>query len=123
MNAFLYAYSRQLFSKVHYFVHLNFSISLLLANLVFVVGIDTAIGNRVSEPSVNFCCHNNVLFAWWQVGCAFVTVLLHYLFLAVFCWMLCEGVMLYLMLVAVFSSVTKKLWFFLLLGYCECSGL
>ncbi len=60
MNAFLHAYSRQLFSKVHYFVHLNFSISLLLANLVFVVGIDTAVGNRVSH-AINNCCHNKVI--------------------------------------------------------------
>ncbi|XP_064386909.1 uncharacterized protein LOC135335369 isoform X2 [Halichondria panicea] len=94
---FFLAQGKQLFNKVHYFVHLNFSISLLLAFLVFIVGIDTAVGNRV--------------------GCAFVTALLHYLFLAVFCWMLCEGVMLYLLLVAVFSAVTRKWWFFLMLGY------
>ena len=28
--------------------------------------------------------------------------------------------MLYLMLVVVFSKLSKKWWFFLLLGYCEC---
>ncbi len=39
---------KQLFNKIHYFVHLNFSISLLLAFLVFIVGIDTAVGNRVT---------------------------------------------------------------------------
>ena len=54
-----------------------------------------------------------------QIPCAIVTGILHYLFLAVFSWMLCEGVMLYLMLVKVFSSLPKKLWFFLLLGYGE----
>ena len=31
--------------------------------------------------------------------------------------MLCEGVMLYLMLVVVFSALTKKWWAFLIIGY------
>ena len=59
------------------------------------------------------------LFYNYQVGCAFVAALLHYLFLAAFCWMLCEGVMLYLMLVAVFSKLSKRWWFFLILGWGE----
>ena len=54
-----------------------------------------------------------------QIACQVVTAFLHYLFLAVFCWMLCEGVMLYLMLVVVFSSLSKKWWFFMLLGWCK----
>ena len=45
--------------------------------------------------------------------------LLHYLFMAVFAWMLCEGVMLYLMLVKVFTRLPARLWFFALLGYGE----
>ena len=49
----------------------------------------------------------------------FVAALLHYLFTAVFCWMLCEGIMLYLMLVVVFSELTKKWWIFFLLGWGE----
>ena len=48
-----------------------------------------------------------------------MAVLLHYFFLSAFCWMLCEGVMLYLLLVVVFSQLTRKWWFFLLLGYGE----
>ena len=56
-----------------------------------------------------------------QIGCAFVAGLLHYFFLASFCWMLCEGVMLYLMLVVVFSKLSKKWWFYLLLGWGESS--
>ena len=44
---------------------------------------------------------------------------MHYLFLAVFAWMLCEGVMLYLLLVKVFTRLPKRLWFFALLGYGE----
>ena len=52
-----------------------------------------------------------------QVACIVVAALLHYLFLAAFCWMLCEGVMIFLMLVRVFSTLSKRWWFFLLLGY------
>ena len=52
-----------------------------------------------------------------QVGCAIVAVLLHYLFLSAFCWMLCEGIILFLMLVVVFSSMSKQIWPFLLIGY------
>ena len=63
--------------------------------------------------------HYNSLFYNYQVGCAFVAALLHYLFLAAFCWMLCEGVMLHLMLVAVFSKLSRKWWFFLILGWGE----
>ena len=52
-----------------------------------------------------------------QILCSVLAGLLHYFFLAVFSWMLCEGVMLYLMVVKVFSQLSKKWWFFLLLGY------
>ena len=58
-------------------------------------------------------------FIYHQAGCIFVAALLHYLFLAAICWMLCEGVMLYLMLVVVFSKLSKKWWFFFLLGWGE----
>lgn len=50
-------------------------------------------------------------------GCAFVAALLQYFFLSSFCWMLCEGVMLYLMLVKVFSAMAKRWYFFLILGW------
>ena len=33
--------------------------------------------------------------------------------------MMCEGVMLYLMLVVVFSELSKKWWFFVILGWGE----
>ena len=55
-----------------------------------------------------------------QVGCAIVAALLHYFFLAAFCWMLCEGVIIYLMLVAIFSKFSKRWWFFLILGWGRC---
>ena len=54
-----------------------------------------------------------------QGACIFVATFLHYMFLSAFCWMLCEGVMLYLMLVVVFSKLSKQWWAFLLIGYGE----
>ncbi|XP_064390034.1 adhesion G protein-coupled receptor L3-like [Halichondria panicea] len=87
----------ELFRKVHYFIHLNLSISLFLGYLMFVAGIETARANHGA--------------------CVFVAVWLHYFFLASFSWMLCEGIMLYLMLVVVFSKLSEKWWFFLLVGY------
>ena len=56
-------------------------------------------------------CHH------FQIACAFVAALLHYLFTAVFFWMLCEGIMLYLMLVVVFSQISKKWWIFFIIGW------
>lgn len=53
----------------------------------------------------------------FQGGCLFVALLLHYLFLSAFCWMLCEGIMLYLLLVVVFSRMARHWWLFLLIGY------
>ena len=57
-----------------------------------------------------------------QIVCGFVAALLQYLFLCAFCWMLCEGITLYLMLVVVFSRVSKKWWLFLIIGYCKFSN-
>ena len=54
-----------------------------------------------------------------QFGCALVASLLHYLFLCAFYWMLCEGIMLYLLLRVVFSEMSKKWWPFVLIGYCK----
>ena len=46
-----------------------------------------------------------------------MAALLHYLFTAVFFWMLSEGIMLYLMLVVVFSQISKKWWIFFIIGW------
>ena len=45
-----------MFTSVHYFIHLNFSIALLLGYMVFVAGVDPAVGNRVRSTK---------LFAKW----------------------------------------------------------
>ena len=60
-----------------------------------------------------------VIFNVLQAACKAVTALIQYFLLSAFCWMMCEGVMLYLMLVVVFSKLTEKWWFFLLIGWGE----
>ncbi|XP_064391149.1 adhesion G protein-coupled receptor E2-like [Halichondria panicea] len=70
---------KELLTKVHNFIHLNLSISLLLGYVVFLSGVETAVANDD------------------EGACVFVAALLHYLFTNVFFWMLCEGIMLYLM--------------------------
>ncbi len=54
-----------------------------------------------------------------QVLCKSVAALLQYFLLSAFCWMLCEGIMLYLMLVVVFSTLSKKWWLFCIIGWGE----
>ena len=53
-----------------------------------------------------------------------MAVLLHYFLLAVFCWMLCEGVLLYLIIVRVIGAIVEeKVKFFLLFGWGEFTQL
>jgi hypothetical protein len=94
---FYISFGKKLFSAVHNFIHLNLSIALFVGYLVFGVGVELAAKN--------------------EIACKAVTALIQYFFLSAFCWMMCEGVMLYLMLVAVFSTLKKKWWFFMLLGW------
>ncbi|XP_063148591.1 adhesion G protein-coupled receptor E5 isoform X2 [Candoia aspera] len=51
------------------------------------------------------------------MACAVIAGLLHYFFLCVFCWMLLEGVQLYLMVVQVFNTHSLKHWHIFLVGY------
>ena len=49
-----------------------------------------------------------------QTACKVVAALLHYFFTAVFTWMLCEGIMLYFLLVKVLNigvGLRKRLYF------------
>ena len=50
-------------------------------------------------------------------------MVLQYLFLCVFCWMLSEGIMLYFLVVRVFSNVAKRWYLLLLLGWGECIAI
>ena len=59
-----------------------------------------------------------------QAGCSALTALLHYFLLAAFCWMLCEGVMMYVLLVRVFGAHEKKwLVLYLSLGWGETMNM
>ncbi|XP_056310595.1 adhesion G protein-coupled receptor E5-like isoform X2 [Danio aesculapii] len=72
-------------------IHLNLSVCLFIADLVFLCGISST--------------HN-------QVACAIVAGLLHFFFLSAFCWMLLEGVQLYRMVVLVFHTTLKQLYMY-----------
>jgi len=73
------------------YIHINLCISLGIAQLIFVAGI-----NKISsDGSV-------------PVHCQVVAVLLHYFFLVSFMWMLMEGVVLCIALIRVFVSKTKR---------------
>ncbi|KHN75537.1 Latrophilin-3 [Toxocara canis] len=77
-------------------IHRNLCLCLLIAELTFVVGID-----RTENKAV----------------CASIAVILHYFFLASFCWMLLEGYQLYLMLIQVFEPDNVKILLYFLWAY------
>ncbi|KAH0629622.1 hypothetical protein JD844_011834 [Phrynosoma platyrhinos] len=68
-------------------IHLHLCLALFAAYVIFLLGA----GNRSN-----------------MTACAIVAGLLHYFFLSVFCWMLLEGVELYLMVVQVFKTHSLK---------------
>ncbi|XP_062502919.1 adhesion G protein-coupled receptor L2-like [Corticium candelabrum] len=73
---------KQLHSEKN-FITINFIISLILALIFFIAGIDQASN---------------------ETKCKAMTMIMHYLFLTVFCWMLCEAIILYRFVVVVFDS-------------------
>ena len=122
---------KSLFVEVQYFTHLNLSISLLAVYITFVSGIETAktyeVSTCVLHPCLRMygCGYPDPIFACdeysssQQGACIFVAALLHYFLLASFCWMLCEGAMLYVLLVLVFKKSSAKWWYFFLFGWGE----
>ncbi|TMS35584.1 hypothetical protein L596_002956 [Steinernema carpocapsae] len=77
-------------------IHRNLCISLLVAELLFAVGI-----NRAEDPGV----------------CRGIAVALHYFFLSAFTWMLLEGYQLYLMLIQVFEPDKTRIIVYYAFGY------
>ncbi|KAL3067192.1 hypothetical protein OYC64_017013 [Pagothenia borchgrevinki] len=73
-------------------IHLHLCICLFVADLFFLAGISQ------TKP---------------VGGCSFVAAMLHYFFLAVFTWMLLEGVQLYRMVVMVFNATMRPLYLYL----------
>ena len=55
-----------------------------------------------------------ILFLPFKESCLTVAILLHYFFMAAFCWMLCEGVLIFVMLNFVFYEgfLMRKKFFF-----------
>ncbi|XP_051570510.1 adhesion G protein-coupled receptor E5-like isoform X2 [Myxocyprinus asiaticus] len=70
-------------------IHLHLCISLFIACFVFLVGI-----SRTDN----------------KVGCSIVAGVLHYFFLAAFCWMCLEGVQLFRMVVLVFNTTLRPIY-------------
>ncbi|XP_068435017.1 adhesion G protein-coupled receptor E5 isoform X2 [Clinocottus analis] len=70
-------------------IHLHLCISLFIATVIFLAGI-----SRTEN----------------RVGCAVVAGLLHFFFLAAFCWMCLEGIQLFRMVVLVFNTNFKTLY-------------
>nr|XP_042700548.1 adhesion G protein-coupled receptor E5-like [Chrysemys picta bellii] len=77
-------------------IHLHLCLALFIAYTVFLIGISST-GNRVV--------------------CGVVAGLLHYFFLAAFCWMCLEGAELYLLVVQVFTPHGLRRRYMFLLGY------
>ena len=75
------------------YIHINLCISLAIAQIIFVVGVD-----KTGPPNGDVPIH-----------CQIIAVLLHYFFLVSFMWMLMEGVVLYVVLVRVF--VEHERWY------------
>lgn len=77
-------------------IHKNLCLSLMLAEIVFLVGIN---------------------LTQYKIVCGVVAGLLHFWFLAAFSWMCLEGVQLYVMLIEVFEAErSRRLWYYLF-GY------
>ncbi len=87
------------------YIHINLCVSLILAQLMFVIGVTPHGGGGVVDP-----------------GCRTAAVLMHYLFLVSFMWMLMEGVVLYLVLVKVFvkEHERKYIFSFTIVSYGMC---
>jgi len=67
-------------------LHINLVATLAMAQIIFLTGINAT--------------HNQVL-------CITVAALIHYFYLSSFCWMLIEGIMLYLLIIEVYNTELK----------------
>ena len=87
------------------------------SKLALGVGLLGSVNHHLSLPSSYFP-------STIQAGCALVAFLLHYFFLAAFSWMLCEGVVLYNLLVKVFKANDRKwIYIYTALGWGEAAFL
>ena len=77
------------------YIHIQLCVSLSVAQLIFVAGIQPNMNERYFVGGV-------------PVGCRLVAVLLHYWFLVSLMWMLMEGIVLYVALVRVFVTYHRR---------------
>ncbi|XP_072027576.1 uncharacterized protein [Amphiura filiformis] len=77
-------------------IHMTLMSTTLLATLVFMLGADKA--------------ENTVL-------CKVITMILHFLYTAIFSWMLVEGVHLYRQIIMVFDTEKSRIWIYFVLGW------
>ena len=79
-------------------------INLFISQVIFLFGI------QKTENIVKLKISNNLIhyFLNLKVACSVIAVVLQYMFLVTFMWMLMEGVVLYIALVKVFSTRTKR---------------
>ena len=110
-------YRKELIQNVQYLLHFNLSIALLGGYVIFIFGIDDKVIDLTSSKVYTKYMLYSFSCVTFQIGCGFIAALLHYFFLAAFCWMLCEGIMLFLQLVIVFSSLSKRWYLYLLIGW------
>ena len=91
------------------YIHIQLCVTLGIAQIIFVAGIEPRFGERHLVGGV-------------PVGCRLVAVLLHYWFLVSFMWMLMEGVVLYIALVRIFvgyHATCRYIAFFTVASYGE----
>ena len=81
----------KLLKKIYHFVHFNLAVSLLITYLVFLVGLEL--------PYVNVLEY---------IPCKAVSALMQYILLAMFLWMLMEGVVVFIMIYFPFRRFTKR---------------
>ena len=86
---------------------------------MFVGGIESASEYRVRHLQITQSIASNANFIL-KASCLTVAILLHYFFMAAFSWMLCEGILLFIMIKFVFyKGFFKSKVFFLLIGWGE----
>ncbi|XP_072014185.1 adhesion G protein-coupled receptor L2-like [Amphiura filiformis] len=109
MSFFIFMIFESLRTAEHYIIHSNFAMALLAAQMSFLLGAD-----QTSN----------------QTLCKIIAITIHYLYLCVFCWMLVEGINLYIKVVLVFNTEKSKLLYYTLLGWgvpiiivAVCAGL
>lgn len=121
LNTFCCQSNRKILNKgVLLYIHFNLFLALLLALIVFVGGIETSTSTKVSICETHILIYTKIhtpVIIHVQWLCSTVAAVLHYLFLCVFCWSLAEGIMVYVLIVRIFSSTFEKWYYFLPLGW------